>query len=217
MRDRDLFDFLENTADAAFATTDTGEICSWNASAEALFGFERNEVLGKTCFEVFEGRGPLGALVWEKNCPVSFCAAHQTSVPAFDLEAKTRSGRRIWVNMSTVVYEDSRTNRRRIVHLARSIASQKRMEVLLGRMLRMSKQLVDLENDSVHPAPVTPLSDQEKRVLREFSEGKSPAVIVRDLKISPQTLRNHLHHINQKLRTHNRLEAVIHAVRRKLV
>ena len=39
MLERDLFDFLEHTNDAAFAVTDGGEICSWNAGAEALFGF----------------------------------------------------------------------------------------------------------------------------------------------------------------------------------
>ena len=58
--DRALFDFLEHTADAAFTVTDSGEICSWNSSAEALFGFGRDEVTGKTCFELFRGRGALG-------------------------------------------------------------------------------------------------------------------------------------------------------------
>jgi hypothetical protein len=36
MLDRDLFEFLEHTTDAAFAVTDGGEICSWNSSADAL-------------------------------------------------------------------------------------------------------------------------------------------------------------------------------------
>ena len=61
--DRDLFDFLEHTADAAFAVTDAGEICSWNSSAEALFGFGRDEVTDKTCCDLFRGRGGLGTLV----------------------------------------------------------------------------------------------------------------------------------------------------------
>ena len=55
MLERDLFDLLDHTADAAFAVTDGGEICSWNASAEALFGFGRNEAAGKTCFELLQG------------------------------------------------------------------------------------------------------------------------------------------------------------------
>ena len=52
-------------------------------------------------------------------------------------------------------------------------------------------------------------------MLHSFSQGKTPAEILSDLRISPQTLRNHLHHINQKLGTHTRLEAVTHAIRRR--
>ncbi len=217
MLDGDLFDFLEHTADAAFAVTDGGEICSWNASAVALFGFSREEAVGKTCFELFQGRGALGTMVCTENCHVRDCAARHTAIPDFDLEVKTCTGRRIWVNMSTVVHEDSKTGRRRIVHFARSIADRKRADVLVQRVLRTSKQLLEMSNDGLRPAPVMPLSDQEQRVLRSFSEGRSPSDIVRALNISPQTLRNHLHHINQKLGTHNRLEAVIHAIRRQLI
>ncbi len=54
-------------------------------------------------------------------------------------------------------------------------------------------------------------------MLQRFSEGLSAADVERELRISPQTLRNHLHHINQKLGTHTRLEAVIHAIRRQLI
>jgi PAS domain S-box-containing protein len=217
MLDRELFDFLEHTADAAFVLTGGGEICSWNSSAEVLFGFRREEAVGRSCFELFEGRDALGSLVCTENCHVRECAAHHTAVPDFDLEVKTRSGQRIWVNISTVVCEDANTGRRRIVHFARSIADRKRTDGLVQRMLRTSKQLIEMSNDGMRPAPVMPLSDQEQRVLRSLSEGENPADIVRDLNISPQTLRNHLHHINQKLGTHNRLEAVIHAIRRKLI
>ena len=65
--------------------------------------------------------------------------------------------------------------------------------------------------------PVNPLSEQEHRVLRRFAGGKSPVDIAREREISAQTLRNHLRHINQKLGTHNRLEAVTHTIRRKLI
>lgn len=217
MLDSELFDFLEHTADAVFTVTDAGEICSWNSSAEALFGLGRDEAIGKTCFELFQGRGLLGTLVFGENCRVRDCAARHTAIPDFDLEVKTRAGRRIWVNMSTVVHEDPKTGRRRIVHFARSIADRKRTDMLVQRMLRTSKQLIEMSSDGLRPAPAMPLSEQEHRVLTRFSEGKSPADIVSELRISPQTLRNHLHHINQKLGTHNRLEAVIHAIRRQLI
>jgi PAS domain S-box-containing protein len=217
MQDRDLYDLLERTSDAAFAVTDSGDIRSWNASAEALFGFRRDEVIGKNCFQLLEGHDALGALTCTENCHVRDCAAHHAAIPDFDLEVKTRDGRRIWVNVSTLVSEDPHSGRRRIVHLARSVEDRKRTELVVQRLLLVSKQLVDVSEQSLRSAPVNPLSEQEHRVLHSLSQGKSPADIISDLKISPQTLRNHLHHINQKLGTHTRLEAVTHALRRKLI
>ena len=55
------------------------------------------------------------------------------------------------------------------------------------------------------------------RILSGFSQGRRPGEIARELKITSQTLRNHLHHINQKLGTHTRMEAVMHAIRRNLI
>ena len=92
MQDRDLFDFLEHTTDAAFVVTDGGEIRSWNGSAEALFGFERDEVLGKTCFELFQGRDVLGTLDCTEKCHVRDCAAYHAPIPDFDLEVNTSAG-----------------------------------------------------------------------------------------------------------------------------
>ncbi len=84
-------------------------------------------------------------------------------------------------------------------------------------MLELSKQLGQLGVSTVRPSPVSPLSEQEKHILRLFAEGKNSPEIAKELTISLQTLRNHLHHINQKLRTHNRLEAVMNAIQRKLI
>ena len=121
MQDRELYYLLEHTSDAAFAVTDGGDICSWNAGAEALFGFYRDEAVGKTCFQLFEGRDTLGVLICTENCRVRDCAARHAAIPDFDLEVNTRDAGRIWVNVSTLVSEDLKSGRRRIVHLARSV------------------------------------------------------------------------------------------------
>jgi DNA-binding CsgD family transcriptional regulator len=76
---------------------------------------------------------------------------------------------------------------------------------------------VALAGDESQHAQVEPLSEQERRILKFFAEGNNAKTIARKLRISPQTLRNHLHRINLKLRTHNRLEAVTHAQRRGLI
>jgi two-component system, NarL family, response regulator DesR len=65
--------------------------------------------------------------------------------------------------------------------------------------------------------PASPLSSQELETLKMFAAGNSSSKIARKLGMSLQTLRNHLHRINVKLRTHNRLQAVMHAMQRKLI
>jgi DNA-binding CsgD family transcriptional regulator len=84
-------------------------------------------------------------------------------------------------------------------------------------MISVSRQLSNIQDVSLRPAPITLLSEHEREILRWFSMGKNSAEIARRMKITLQILRNHLHHINQKLHTHNRLEAVTHAMQRKLL
>jgi len=123
----------------------------------------------------------------------------------------------MWVSVSTLVFENSRNHRRLIVHLAHDITEGKNNEELLHKMMDVSRQLSGIQEVPLRPEPTAPLSEQEREILRLFSTGKNSAEIARRLKITLQTLRNHLHHINQKLHTHNRLEAVTHAMRRKLL
>ena len=140
-----------------------------------------------------------------------------SGIPNFDLEVRTRSGDRIWVNVSTITFDNRRTGRRLFVRLAHDIAQSRLNATLLGHMLEAARQLVSLADDASHHAPVEPLSEQERRILQLFAAGSNSATIAGKLGISAQTLRNHLHHINRKLRTHNRLEAVTHAQRRGLI
>ncbi len=218
MLETELFALLDRTSDAAFAVTEQGEIVAWNKGAEKLFGYPRSEVLRKTCYDVLEGMGPLGTSVCHEHCSVIECAGGGSEIPNFDMSVKARSGDRLWINMSTLVFDNPRPGGRRLLlHLAHDITKQKKTEELVHRMLELSKQLTAAGETAVRAAPVSPLSEQEKQILRMFAEGKDSDEVARALDISPQTLRNHLHHINQKLRTHNRLEAVMNAIQRKLI
>lgn len=145
------------------------------------------------------------------------CAGKQVEIPNFDMSTKTRSGQRIWINMSTIIFDNPRTGRRLLIHLARDISEQKKTEQLVHKVLDRSQQLSQLGESSGRTAPVSDLSEQEKYILRLFAAGKSATNVAKSLNISLQTLRNHLHHINQKLCTRDRLEAVMHAIHRKLI
>jgi PAS domain S-box-containing protein len=219
MLETELFALLEQTADAAYAVTEDGEICSWNRGAERLFGYPHDEVLHRNIDEVLEARDGLGTAALSGGSEATTRTMDEATggVSNFDLEVKTRMRGRIWVNVSTIIFNNPRTGRRLFVRLAHDVDQRHRNEELLHRVLEGARQLVALSETSFDYAPVTPLSDQERRILKLFAEGSDPGTVARTLKISDQTLRNHLHHINRKLRTHTRLEAVTHAQRRGLI
>jgi PAS domain S-box-containing protein len=219
MLETELFALLEQTADAAYTVTADGEICSWNDAAEQLFGYPASEVIGRNIDEVSDARDTLGteALAGGLEAATRRWEGSSGGIPNFDLDVRTRSGDRVWVNVSTIVFDNRRTGRRLFVRLARDMTVRRRNEQLVGRMVEVARQVISLTGDASDHAPVESLSDQERRILKLFADGGNPSSIAKGLRISPQTLRNHLHHINRKLRTHNRLEAVTHAQRRGLI
>ena len=219
MLETELFALLEQTADAAYTVTEGGEICSWNAAAERMFGYSASDVLGRNIDDVFEARDALGteALAGGLEAATRRWDGESGGIANFDLEVRARSRGRIWVNVSTIVFDNRRTGRRLFVRLARDITRRRIKEELSNRLLEAARQLVSLTDDAPDLTPVEPLSEQERRILKLFADGGNPTTIARTLRISGQTLRNHLHRINRKLRTHNRLEAVTHAQRRGLL
>lgn len=219
MLESELFALLEHTADAAYTVTTDGEICSWNRAAELLLGYSANEVLHLNIDDVLKARDAMGtqALAGGSDATTRNWQEATGGVPNFDLEVQTRTSKKMWVNVSTIVFNNSRTGRQLFVRLMHDVDKRHRTEQLVKRITEVARELVLLSESATSLAPVTPLSDQERRILALFAEGNDPGTIAATLNISAQTLRNHLHHINRKLRTHNRLEAVTHAQRRGLI
>ena len=217
MLDTELFALLEGTSDAAFAVDEEGLIRSWNRAAEKLFGYRASEVLRKPCASLLQGHGPQGNIVCKEDCNVLQCAAANHEMENYDLQVLVHGGRRLSVNISIIIHRDARSGRCWHIHLARDITSREKKEELARKVLSAARELAALPEHSTAQAPVLPLTAQEKRVLRLFSEGKSPQQVARALKITDRTLRNHLYHANRKFGTRNRLEAVIHAAKRGLL
>ena len=219
MLESELFTFLEQTADAAYTVTEQGEICSWNRAAERLFGYPAIEVLGRHIEEVFDAFDSLGTepLVGGAETAVRDPETSGRWIPHFDLDVRTRSGARLWVNISTIVFDNRRTGRRLLIRLARDITQRRLNAALLNRLLGIARQVVALPDELSRQQPAETLTNHERQILELLSEGNSSASIARTLGISAQTLRNHLHRINRKLGTHSRLDALTHAQRRGLI
>jgi PAS domain S-box-containing protein len=219
MSEGELFALLEHTAEAAYAVTEEGTIRSWNPAARQLFGYAPADAMARNIDELLDARDHLGThpLAGGLEAATRRWPLSGHGIPAFDLEVRTARGERIWVSVATILYEGGRPRRRLFVRLAHDITARRQRAELAARVLGAARDLAALAEEDASLPPVEPLTRQELRVLRGLANGGTPAAIARALHISPQTLRNHLHHINRKLRTHTRLEAVVHARRHGLL
>lgn len=212
-RDR-LYRLLQRSRDAAFALTPLAEVWTWNAAAEALTGIRAEEVIHEPFAAKIEAHGPLGRPLNADYCER---AIRDGGAASFDLELRAASGHWIWLNVSVLVFEPLRNSPAIVVHLAHDITIARRQHALLDRLIGTAREIAEMAGEEQHLLPVSPLTEREQCILRQFAEGRTATQVARTLGISAQTVRNHLHHVNQKLGTHDRLEAVIHAVRRRLI
>jgi len=75
----------------------------------------------------------------------------------------------------------------------------------------------DAEDEPAKHAPAPKLTDREMEVLRLVARGLNNRDIAKELFISENTVKNHVRNILEKLQIHSRMEAVMIAVREKLI
>ena len=100
----------------------------------------------------------------------------------------------------------------RAVVAGQSLISPSMASKLLGEFSNLAKRAE--ERSSV---PTPRLTERELEVLRLVALGKSNREIAGDLYISENTVKNHVRNILEKLHLHSRMEAVVYAVREKLL
>jgi len=100
----------------------------------------------------------------------------------------------------------------RAVVAGQSLISPSMASKLLGEFSNLAKRAE--ERASV---PTPRLTERELEVLRLVAQGKSNREIAGDLYISENTVKNHVRNILEKLHLHTRMEAVMYAVREKLL
>ena len=100
----------------------------------------------------------------------------------------------------------------RSVHGGQSLISPSMASKLLDEFAAMIKK--EEEKEQV-PAPR--LTPREMEVLQHVAQGMNNREIAKSLFISENTVKNHVRNILEKLQAHSRMEAVMYAVRQKLL
>jgi len=213
---------VARAADGAMLVDEEGKVIIWNKAAERLLGFRAQEVIGRPCREVMCGSTLGGEPLCSPSCTIGSKLVGGGGVRNYDMQTHAKSGRVVWINISSIPVPSRRKGRFIAMHLFRDIT--KKM-----KMLRLAEELHALlstpggkavsEITQRHPASsgmaalppissVFPLSKREKEVLHFLAAGKASKDIADILCISPLTVRNHTQHILEKLGAHSRLQAL---------
>ena len=100
----------------------------------------------------------------------------------------------------------------RSVHGGQSLISPSMASKLLNEFASMIKK-----EEEKAQVPTPRLTPREMEVLQHVAQGMNNREIAKALFISENTVKNHVRNILEKLHLHSRMEAVVYAVREKLL
>ncbi len=213
----------------AMLTDEQGTVVLWNKAAERLLGFRAGEVVGRPCHEVIRGVTLSGQPFCSLSCAVGHRLGCGGGVRNFDIQTRTKGGKVIWLNVSSLPVPSRKKDRFLFVHLFRDIGKQAKVRHLVHELQSVLSAPGErpapgatpsvapaLPTDTVPDVPATlPLSQREREILQHLALGERTARIADGLCISPATVRNHVQHICDKLGVHSRLEALAIAFHHK--
>jgi PAS domain S-box-containing protein len=192
---------LELAGDGALVSGPDGRIALWNRAAERLLGWTRTEALGRATCELLEADPNGGRPGCHDACPVSLAALKGEDVESFEVQARTKTGRPLRLNVSTLSLNGGARNGGPVtVHLFRATA---RPATLAG-----GTPTSGAHSDNGATGGLTP---RELEVLRLLATGANTRMSAERLGVSPATVRNHVQNLLGKLGVHSRLQAVAYA------
>ena len=227
--ERSIIAMLDRTADGAMLANETGRVVLWNKAAERLLGFRARDVIGRPCHEVMRGETLSGHPFCSLSCAVGHRLGCGGGVRNFDIQTRTKGGKAIWLNVSSLPVPSRKKDRFLFAHLFRDIGKQAKVRHLVQE-LHSALSAPDerpaphiqhtlspaFPSDALPDIPSTlPLSTREREVLQHLAMGERTARIADTLCISTATVRNHIQHIFEKLGAHSRLEVLAVAFHHK--
>jgi DNA-binding NarL/FixJ family response regulator len=96
-------------------------------------------------------------------------------------------------------------------------AGQSRISPSMASKLLTEFAAMSKTADERPQMPAPKLTDREMEVLKLVAQGLNNRDIAKELFISENTVKNHIRNILEKLHLHSRMEAVVYAVREKLL
>jgi PAS domain S-box-containing protein len=200
-----LLDLFSRTSDGMIAIDAISRIVAWNGSAVDLFGYTTQEVVGRCCAEVLQWRDRNLEVICGPECPIKVQAAKGLITDTQNVVARAKSGRSIWLSVSTLVLPREHHRVCRLVHFVRETPPPDKV----GAIYDAAR---NLERDRVLELLGT-LTSREREVLDLLTRAIGTDGMADRLGVSRTTVRNHVQRILRKLDVNNRAEAIAMALR----
>lgn len=232
----DLPALLSDFGDAAFAVDLDCNILHWNEPAQDVLGFARSQVVGKKCYHVLRGADMTGHTVCRENCHTIQQLKSGNSVPNSDLVVRNASGETRCINTTVIAIRGPSSRPIAVIHAFHDVTRHRQLEQVgkqiisdverfssAGLMISTRSTTLDApdtkapEDEEQLLAAKCQLTAREREVLELLSRGADRHQIAEELCISPITARNHIESIFAKMGVHNRVEAVVQALKYKLI
>jgi len=192
---------LTCTGDGAFVITGDGKIILWNCVAERMLGYTASETIGRSCCDILVGRDGDNNRLCYRGCHVMSLVEVGDPVQSFDMQTRTKSGRRIWLNVSILTATNGH-GEPVTIHLFRDVTATK-------ELLNLVQERLAAPADA--PSGNGGLTRRELEILRVVATGADTKTTAEQLHVRPATVRNHVQNILGKLGVHSRLQAVAYA------
>jgi len=103
-----------------------------------------------------------------------------------------------------------------VAHAIRLVADGQSL-ISPSMAVKLLDEFKQLSRGERHPVPTPRLTERELEVLRLVAQGLNNREIGRQLFISENTVKNHVRNMLEKLQLHSRMDAVMYAVRERLL
>ncbi len=218
----DILEVFTNTSDGVCALDTDLRIIFWNQAAQEILGFTPEEAIGHYCYEIIAGKDESCNPLCSRTCQIVNLARRGRKVQNRDLLTESKEGKAVWVNMSTLVIPSRYRALNAIVHIFRDITDRKYTEMLIQEIIPITEEIRKEGRSKsfrsfIPLQPKARLTPREKEVVKLMARGAGTKEVAMRLHIRWATARNHIQHILTKLGVHTRLEAVIYAIKNKLI
>ena len=203
---------------ACLTTLDEERFLEVNAAFLTLTGYTRDEVLGRTTVE-------LG--MWSSAEDQKELEAQGESFHDLEVGIKTKAGetRAVLLSGETIQLDGDEAMLRQFYNITERKRSEEELTAAIRQVMQDStwfsrqvlEKLAQIRSSRANPAEVAELTPRERGVLGRVAKGMDNREIAAELGLAPQTVRNYISTIYDKLGVRSRAEAVVWARERGLV